>query len=182
MPYVTGGAVKFSSTALAAFVIVSINTGAYMAESVRGGIISIDVGQTEGAMAIGMNHFQTMIRVVFPQALRNIMPQIGNNLIINIKDTSIMFIIGYAEFFAEHKAIVGTTNKYFPSAVIEMIGYLLLTVVCSLILRFLEKKMSGKSDYKLVQKDPLTATAGTYNYNKSDKSMPVTKEGRKNGR
>ena len=66
----------------AAFFIVSINTGAYMAETVRGGILSIDPGQTEGAKAIGMNHVQTMIHVIMPQALRNIMPQIGNNMCI----------------------------------------------------------------------------------------------------
>ena len=64
--------------------VVSINTGAYMAETVRGGIESVDVGQTEGAKAIGMTHFQTMLYVILPQTLRNIMPQIGNNLIINI--------------------------------------------------------------------------------------------------
>ena len=167
LPYITGGAAKFSSTWLAAFLIVSINTGAYMAESVRGGIISVDPGQTEGAKAIGMTHFQTMSYVVLPQALRNIMPQIGNNLIINIKDTSIMFIIGFSEFFAEHRAIVGTTNKYFPSATIEMIGYLIMTVICSIILRRLEKKMDGSDSYALVQADPLTMTAGTYNYSGS---------------
>ena len=167
LPYITGGAAKFSSTWLAAFLIVSINTGAYMAESVRGGILSVDPGQTEGAKAIGMTHFQTMSYVVLPQALRNIMPQIGNNLIINIKDTSIMFIIGFSEFFAEHRAIVGTTNKYFPSATIEMIGYLIMTVICSIILRRLEKKMDGSDSYALVQADPLTMTAGTYNYSGS---------------
>ena len=164
LPYITGGAAKFSSTWLAAFLIVSINTGAYMAESVRGGIISIDPGQTEGAKALGMTHFQTMSYVVLPQALRNIMPQIGNNLIINIKDTSIMFIIGFTEFFATHRAVVGTTNKYFPSAAIEMIGYLIMTVVCSVILRQIEKKMDGGDNYALVQTDALTMTAGNYNY------------------
>ena len=164
LPYITGGSLKFSSTFIAAFIIVSINTGAYMAESVRGGIISIDPGQTEGAKSIGMNHVQTMLHVIIPQALRNIMPQIGNNLIINIKDTSILFIIGFTEFFAEHKAIVGTTNKYFPSAAIEMIGYLIMTVLCSVILRLIEKKMDGAGNYELVQKDALTGSAGTYNY------------------
>ena len=73
--------------------IVSINTGAYMAETVRGGIVSIDPGQTEGAKAIGMNHWQTMLHVIMPQALRNIIPQIGNNFIINIKDTSVLSVI-----------------------------------------------------------------------------------------
>lgn len=82
------------STWFAAFFIVSINTGAYMSETVRGGILSIDPGQTEGAMAIGMTHVQTMMNVILPQALRNIMPQIGNNLIINIKDTCVLSIIG----------------------------------------------------------------------------------------
>ena len=84
LPYF-GGAL-WPSVWAAAIVVVSINTGAYMAESVRGGIISIDPGQTEGAKAIGMNHFQTMTCVILPQAIRNIMPQIGNNFIINIKD------------------------------------------------------------------------------------------------
>ena len=67
-----------------AYFILSINTGAYMAETVRGGILSIDAGQTEGAKSIGMTHVQTMLYVILPQALRNIMPQIGNNLIIKI--------------------------------------------------------------------------------------------------
>jgi len=164
VPYFFGKAHAFQSMWLAAFVVVSINTGAYMAESVRGGILSVDPGQTEGAKAIGMNHILTMVHVVLPQALRNIMPQIGNNLIINIKDTSVMFIIGFTEFFAEHKSIVGTTGAFFPSATIEMGGYLIMTVICSIILRKMEKKMEGSSNYELVKDDSLTPTAGTYNY------------------
>lgn len=170
LPYITGGDARFTSKFFAAFVIVSINTGAYMAESVRGGILSIDPGQTEGAKSIGMTHFMTMLYVVLPQALRNIMPQIGNNLIINIKDTSILFIIGFTEFFAEFRAIVGTTNMYFPTAAIEMIGYLLMTVICSVILRYIEKKMDGNDSYSLVQADHLTLTSGTYNYPNPKKS------------
>ena len=88
LPYFSDNALRFDNIWAAAILIVSINTGAYMAESVRGGIISIDPGQTEGAKAIGMTHFQTMVNVIMPQALRNIMPQIGNNYIINVKDTS----------------------------------------------------------------------------------------------
>src|SRR5699024_93981 len=108
-----------------AFLIVSINTGAYMAESVRGGIISIDPGQTEGAKAIGMNHVQTMCYVILPQALRNIMPQIGNNLIINIKDTSVLFSIGVTELFAVHRSVSGALYTYFESATIVMVVYLI---------------------------------------------------------
>ena len=162
LPYFTDNAVNFSSIWLAALVVVSVNTGAYMAESVRGGIISIDPGQTEGAKAIGMTHVQTMLNVILPQALRNIMPQIGNNFIINVKDTSVMFIIGFPDFFAAHRAAVGASYLYFPSATVEMIGYLCMTLLASLLLRWVEKRLDGSSDYELVQGDPLVMTAGTY--------------------
>ena len=164
LPYFTNNSVKFTSVWAAAIVVVSINTGAYMAESVRGGIISVDPGQTEGAKAIGMTHVQTMINVILPQALRNIMPQIGNNFIINVKDTSVMFIIGFPDFFAAHRAAVGASYLYFPSATVEMVGYLTMTLVASLLLRWAEKKMDGDSSYELVQEDQLVMTAGTYNY------------------
>jgi len=164
LPYFTDNAMRFSSVWAAAILIVSINTGAYMAESVRGGIISIDRGQTEGAMAIGMTHVQTMTHVILPQALRNIMPQIGNNFIINVKDTSVMFIISFTEFFAFHRYITGVNNMYFPSAAIEMIGYLCMTLVASFLLRWIEKKMDGADNYELVQNDSLTLTAGTYTH------------------
>ena len=167
LPYFTDGAVAFRGNAgmwLASIIIVSINTGAYMAESVRGGIISVDPGQTEGAKAIGMTHVQTMLHVILPQALRNILPQIGNNFIINLKDTSVMFIISFTEFFAAHKYIVGVNNMYFPSATVEMIGYLTMTLVASFLLRLVERMMDGADNYELVQEDSLTMTAGTYNH------------------
>ena len=164
LPYFTDNAMQFTSMWAVSILVVSINTGAYMAESVRGGIISVDPGQTEGAKAIGMNHFQTMLYVILPQAIRNILPQIGNNFIINIKDTSVMFIIGFTEFFAAHKAVVGASYRYFPSAAIEMVGYLTMTLVASLVLRLIEKKMDGSSSYDLAQTDALTMAGGTYNH------------------
>ena len=164
LPYFTDNAVKFTNIWVAAILVVSINTGAYMAESVRGGIISIDPGQTEGAKAIGMTHVQTMTSVILPQALRNIMPQIGNNFIINVKDTSVMFIISFTEFFAAHRYIVGVNNMYFPSATIEMIGYLTMTLIASFLLRLLEKWMDGSDSYELVQDDQLVMSAGTYSH------------------
>ena len=164
LPYFTYNTVQWPSVWAASILVVSINTGAYMAESVRGGIISIDPGQTEGAKAIGMNHVQTMTSVVLPQALRNIMPQIGNNFIINIKDTSVMFIITFTEFFAFHRYITGVNNMYFPSAAIEMIGYLTMTLISSLLLRMLERRMDGSDSYELVQGDQLVMAAGTYTH------------------
>lgn len=133
-----------------AFLIVSINTGAYMAESVRGGIISVDPGQMEGAKAIGMTHVQAMSNVILPQALRNIMPQIGNNLIINIKDTSVLSVISIVDLFFVHKSVAGALYTYFESATIVMLIYLTMTLVTSRLLNFWEKKMDGDDNYELV--------------------------------
>ena len=176
LPYFTNGAQRFDNIWAAAILVVSINTGAYMAESVRGGIISVDPGQTEGAKAIGMTHVQTMLNVILPQALRNIMPQIGNNFIINVKDTSVMFIIGFPDFFSAHRAAVGASYLYFPSATVEMIGYLTMTLIASFLLRWLEKRMDGKGDYELVAVDPLVMTAGTYNH--PDRGTPFDEQNR----
>ncbi len=179
LPYFTDGAVAFKGMSgiwIAALIVVSINTGGYMAESVRGGIISIDPGQTEGAKAIGMNHVQTMTQVILPQALRNIIPQIGNNFIINIKDTSVMFVIGFVEFFATHRNIVGVNLLYFPSAVIEMVGYLTLTLLASFLLRWVERKMDGADNYELASEDALAMAAGTYSH--PDRGSPFDEKSR----
>lgn len=164
LPYFTNQQVQFTNVWMAAILVVSINTGAYMAETVRGGILSIDPGQTEGAKAIGMNHFQTMLYVILPQALRNIMPQIGNNFIINVKDTSVMFIISFTDFFAVHRGVVGATYLYFPSATLEMLGYLCMTLIASLLLRMWEKKLDGDDSYALATGDQLAPTAGMLNH------------------
>ena len=176
LPYFTDNALRFDNIWAAAILIVSINTGAYMAESVRGGIMSIDPGQTEGAKAIGMTHVQTMTSVILPQAIRNIIPQIGNNFIINVKDTSVMFIVSFTEFFAAHRYIVGLNNKYFPSAAIEMVGYLAMTLIASFLLRRLEKKLDGGDSYELAQADQLVMAAGTYSH--PDRGTPFDEKNR----
>ena len=148
----------------AAFVIVSINTGAYMAETVRGGVLSVDIGQTEGARAIGMTHFQTMLYVVFPQALRNIIPQIGNNLIINIKDSSVLSVIGTIELFYVAKQNAGTYYWYFEAMSIAMAIYLVMTFVCSRLLRWWERKLDGPANYDLATTDSLAYTSGMVSF------------------
>lgn len=148
----------------AAYFIVSINTGAYMAETVRGGILSVSDGQTEGAKAIGMNHFQTMLYIILPQALKNIMPQIGNNLIINIKDTCVLSVIGTVELFFATKSVAGTYYTYFEANTIAMIMYLCMTVFFSKLLRIFEKKLNGPKDYSLSTTDTLAYTSGLLRY------------------
>ena len=164
LPYFTDNAVKFTNIWVAAILVVSINTGAYMAETVRGGILSVDPGQTEGAKAIGMTHVQTMMSVILPQTLRNILPQIGNNLIINIKDTCVLSVISVVELFFVHKGVAGALYTYFESATITMAIYLTMTLVCAKLLRWWEKKMDGSDNYDLATTDTLAHTTGMYNY------------------
>lgn len=168
-----GSAVIFGinmSMWFAAFFIVSINTGAYMAETVRGGILSIDDGQVEGAKAIGMNHFQSMVYVILPQALRNIMPQISNNLIINIKDTAVLSTIGVVELFFASKSVAGSYYTYFETYTITMIIYLFMTISFSKTLRIFEKKLAGNDSYDLATTDTLAHTSGMVRYYKEDKN------------
>lgn len=136
---------------LAALFIVSINTGAYMAEVVRGGILSVDKGQYEAAKAIGMNHVQTMIYVVLPQAIRNILPATGNEFIINIKDTSVLNIIGVSELFFQTRTVAGVNFMYFETYFITSLIYLFMTYTITRILRVIEKKMDGSKTYQLNQ-------------------------------
>ena len=135
---------------LAGLIIVSVNTGAYMAEIVRGGIISVDKGQFEGAEAIGMTHFQTMTNVVLPQALRNIMPSVANEFVINIKDTSVLNVIRFTELFFYAKSIVYNTYATFETYLIVAVIYFVLTFSITRVLRLAEKKMDGKENYRIM--------------------------------
>lgn len=134
----------------AALFIVSINTGAYMSEIVRGGIISIDKGQFEAAQAIGMNHFQTMINVVLPQVVRNILPATGNEFVINIKDTSVLNVISVSELFFQSKTVAGNNFRYFETFFITCILYFIMTFVITRILRYIEVKMDGPDNYMIM--------------------------------
>ena len=134
---------------LAGFLIVSINTGAYLSEIMRGGIQSVDPGQREAAAAIGMTHGQTMLHVVLPQAIRNTLPALGNEFIINIKDTSVLNVISVSELFFVSKSAAGTFFKYFEVFFITSVIYFVMTFACTRLLRLLEKKMDGPENYTI---------------------------------
>lgn len=133
----------------AALFIVSVNTGAYMAEIVRGGIVSIDKGQFEAAQAIGMNHWQTMFYVVLPQVIRNILPATGNEFVINIKDTSVLNVISVTELFFQGKSVAGGNFRYFETFLVVSAIYLVMTFTVTRILRYVERKMDGPEHYIL---------------------------------
>ncbi|MBY0149330.1 amino acid ABC transporter permease [Neobacillus niacini] len=138
---------------VAAIIVVSINTGAYMAEIVRGGIVSIDKGQFEAANAIGMNHVQTMWNVVLPQVIRNILPATGNQFVINIKDTSVLNVISVTELYFVTKSISGNNFRYFESFFVACMIYFVMTFIVTRILLYLEKKLDGSDNYTMISND-----------------------------
>ena len=136
--------------------IVSINTGAYMTEIVRGGIISIDKGQFEGAYSVGMTHWQAMVHVIIPQVLKNILPSISNEFVINIKDTSVLNVIGVAELYFNASIIQTMTWDIFETYLIICVLYFIMTFSVTRLLRLCEKKLAGGKNYTICgsQSDP----------------------------
>lgn len=139
---------------VAALLIVSINTGAYMSEIVRGGIFAVDRGQFEAAQAIGMTHSQTMNKIVLPQVIRNILPAIGNEAVINIKDTAVLSVISVGDLFFQGTAAAGTNYEFFQTFLIVGVIYLVMTISATRLLRLMEKKMDGPSSYIKVEDLP----------------------------
>jgi putative lysine transport system permease protein len=133
----------------AALIVVSINTGAYMAEIVRGGILSIDKGQFEAARAIGMNHMQMMINIIIPQVIRNILPATGNQFVINIKDTSVLNVISVSELYFITKSVSGNNFRYFESFFVACVLYFVMTFTVTRILRYFEKRLDGSESYEM---------------------------------
>lgn len=129
--------------------IVSINTGAYMAEIVRGGIISVDRGQLEGAYSVGMTHAQAMVKVVIPQVLQNILPSISNEFVINIKDTSVLNVIGVTELYYMAGVIKRINLQTFQVYTVICILYFILTFTVTRLLRLAEKKLAGADNYTI---------------------------------
>lgn len=133
----------------AGILVTVLNTGAYMAETVRAGIGSIDLGQREGAWAMGMSPFGTMLYVVLPQAFKNIIPEMANTFLTNLKMTSVLNVIAVQELFMAAKTVGGNYYKYFESYLVIAIIYFVLCFIFNKIFNLIEKKMQGKTDYAL---------------------------------
>lgn len=126
----------------AGFVIISVNTGAYMAEILRSGIQSVDPGQTEAAKSLGMTNLQTMLHVIFPQAIKNTFPAIGNQLIVNLKDSCMLNAIAVTELFFQSSSVAGSSYRFVEVYLITAILYLILTTLATWILNFIEKRLT----------------------------------------
>lgn len=152
--FATGG--KTLALIPSGILIVSINTGAYMAEIVRGGILSIDKGQFEGAMSIGLTHSQTMLRIILPQVLRNILPSVSNEFVINVKDTSVLNVIGVTELYYFAGIIKRQNFQTFQTYLVICVLYFIMTFAITRLLRLCERKLEGKEHYTVFgsQSDP----------------------------
>jgi polar amino acid transport system permease protein len=126
---------------LAAILACSINSGAYVAEIVRAGIQSIDRGQTEAARSLGMTHKQTMIHIILPQAFRRIIPPMGNEFIVLLKDTSLLSVIGFKELLMQGQIYISRTYASFPVLLSVAFVYLVMTWSISRFVDYTEYKL-----------------------------------------
>ncbi|MCM1106782.1 MAG: amino acid ABC transporter permease [Blautia sp.] len=133
--------------AAAGILVTVLNTGAYMAETVRAGIKSIGIGQREGALAMGMSPMQAMFTVVLPQAFRNVIPEMANTFLTNLKMTSVLNVIGLSELFMVAKTVGGTYYKYFESYLIIAVIYFVLCFLFNRLFLFIESRLAVKKDY-----------------------------------
>ncbi|MBE6108218.1 MAG: amino acid ABC transporter permease [Erysipelotrichaceae bacterium] len=131
------------SPTVAAVFVISVNTGAYMSEIIRSGIQAVDKGQTEAARSLGMSSMQTMMLVVLPQAIRNAFPAIGNEFIVNIKDSSVLMVLSVTELMFQMKSIAGSNFKFVETYFVTACIYLSLTLITSYLLRLVEKKLNN---------------------------------------
>jgi len=125
----------------ASIIAIAINAGAYVAEIVRGGIQSIDKGQTEAGRTLGLSHVQTMRYIVWPQAFKRIIPPLGNQFIISLKDTSLFSVIAVNDLLYMGKAYAASTFSYFEPYLMVGIFYLIITIPSSIILRIVERRL-----------------------------------------
>lgn len=124
----------------AGLLIISFNTAAYIAEIIRSGINSIDKGQVEAAKSLGLSHKMTMLKIILPQALKNTIPALMNELIVNVKDSSVLSVIGVTELFYMTKGAASQNYLYFQAYVLTAIIYLILTKSLAVLFTYLINK------------------------------------------
>lgn len=138
------GSIFIDGHLVCGLVVITLNTAAYMAENVRAGINSIDKGQMEASRSLGMSYFQTMIHIIIPQALKNAIPNIGNEFIVNIKDSSVLNVISVTELYLSVGMTTATNYYIIAGYTIVACIYLILTVVSTIILKAIEKALDDK--------------------------------------
>ncbi len=126
-----------------AVIIYGINSSAYLAEAVRGGINSVDKGQNEAGRALGFSFAQTMIKIVLPQAIKNILPTLGNEFIALIKETSVANLIAVTDLTRSFTAIAESTYDYFIPYIVLALIYLILVLGITLLIKLCERRLTS---------------------------------------
>lgn len=133
----------FTLSALQAGTIcLALNCGAYMAEIIRAGIQSVDIGQMEAGRSLGLPYWKTMRKIILPQAIRTMIPSIINQFIITVKDTSILSVIGFPELVLAAKQVQANTFKAFETWAIVGIMYLIVITILSYLAKLVERRMN----------------------------------------
>jgi polar amino acid transport system permease protein len=122
-------------------VAISLNSAAYVAEIIRAGILSIDKGQMEAARSLGMPHNMAMINIIIPQAFKNILPALGNEFIVLIKESSIVSVVGIHDLMYNADTVRGNTYLPFEPLIIAALIYFVITFILSKLLNLLERRM-----------------------------------------
>lgn len=129
------------NTLLEAVLVFGLNSGAYVAEIMRGGILSVDIGQTEAGRTLGLSYTTTMFRVVYPQAIKNVVPTLGNELIALTKDTSVAGYVATMDLNAAFTAIAGATYDYLVPYLFLALVYLVLVILMTVMIRQIERRL-----------------------------------------
>ncbi|WP_010306536.1 amino acid ABC transporter permease [Kurthia senegalensis] len=127
------------------YVAFSINSGAYLSETIRAAILSVDKGQFEACYSVGMTTSQALRRVIFPQALRVGLPNLCNHFIILLKDTSLAFAASVPEILGEAKMIAGRTSQFFEVYIVAALIYWVLCTILEQISMYLERRLNKKN-------------------------------------
>src|SRR5690242_13489778 len=136
---VLGSANAVITAFVAAILGLGLNEGAYMAEIVRAGMLSVDEGQTEAAQALGMTRLQTLRRIVLPQAMRVIIPPTGNETISMLKTSSLVSVIAYSELLYSVQLIYAVNFRQIPLLMVACVWYLIVTTILSIGQYYIER-------------------------------------------
>lgn len=138
--YIIFAALKLDGL-LEAIIVFGLNSGAYVAEIMRGGILSVDVGQLEAGRTLGLSYATTMLRVVFPQAIKNVVPTLGNELIALTKDTSVAGYVATMDLTRAFRLIASANYEYIIPYLMLALVYLVIIIIFTFIIRFVERRM-----------------------------------------
>ena len=129
------------SPVLEGIITFGMNSGAYISEIMRGGILSVDKGQMEAGRSVGLSYMQTMMRIVLPQAVKNILPTLGNEFIALIKETSVVSFITVIDIYKAFQSIANSTYEYIVPYLMLALVYLVLVIIITLLVRLLERRL-----------------------------------------